>query len=49
MSTLEAHNLGKRFPVRGSGLRREMLDALNSGLSLILAGWSHDRSGAPLE
>ena len=25
MSTLEVQRLGKRFPVRGAGLRREML------------------------
>ncbi|MDX6537189.1 MAG: peptide/nickel transport system ATP-binding protein, partial [Gaiellales bacterium] len=35
MSTLEAHNLGKRFPVRGMGLRREMLDAV-AGVSFTL-------------
>ena len=28
MSTLEVQSLGKRFPVRGVGLRREMLDAV---------------------
>jgi subfamily B ATP-binding cassette protein MsbA len=28
MSTLEVKHLGKRFPVRGTGLRREMLDAV---------------------
>jgi peptide/nickel transport system ATP-binding protein len=28
MSTLEVQHLGKRFPVRGAGLRREMLDAV---------------------
>ena len=28
MSTLEVQRLGKRFPVRGAGLRREMLDAV---------------------
>jgi len=28
MSTLEVHRLGKRFPVRGAGLKREMLDAV---------------------
>src|SRR6185295_6674806 len=28
MSTLEVERLGKRFPVRGAGLRREMLDAV---------------------
>jgi peptide/nickel transport system ATP-binding protein len=28
MSTLEVQRLGKRFPVRGIGLRREMLDAV---------------------
>ena len=28
MSTLEVQRLGKRFPVRGAGLKREMLDAV---------------------
>ena len=28
MSTLEVQRLGKRFPVRGTGLRRELLDAV---------------------
>jgi peptide/nickel transport system ATP-binding protein len=28
MSTLEVQRLGKRFPVRGTGLKREMLDAV---------------------
>jgi len=28
MSTLEVQGLGKRFPVRGAGLRRELLDAV---------------------
>ena len=28
MSTLEVKGLGKRFPVRGTGLRRELLDAV---------------------
>jgi peptide/nickel transport system ATP-binding protein len=28
VSTLEVQRLGKRFPVRGTGLRREMLDAV---------------------
>ena len=28
MSTLEVQRLGKRFPVRGTGLRRETLDAV---------------------
>jgi peptide/nickel transport system ATP-binding protein len=29
MSTLEVQSLGKRFPLRGTGLRREMLDAVS--------------------
>ena len=29
MSTLEVQRLGKRFPIRGAGMRREMLDAVD--------------------